>query len=82
MTDRLDEGLKTFLLWQGIAHIVMAGYAGIAGYVVLSAYQLGDKLTTQQTFMVSTIVGVLPVMLNWYMGVMASLLAAMKREAP
>lgn len=69
--DTLDDAIKTFLVWKGIAHSVMAGYSLITGYVVLSAYHLGGALTTQQTFMVSTMLGVLPVMLNWYTQVMA-----------
>lgn len=68
---KLDDALKTFLIWKGLAHIIMAGYSYITGYIVWHGYHLGDKLTTQQTFLISTAVGVLPVMLNWYMGVMA-----------
>ncbi len=70
--DRIDDALKTFLIWKGLAHLIMLGYACITGYIVLSAYHLGGALTTQQTFMVSTMIGVLPVMLNWYMGVMSA----------
>lgn len=69
--NTLDDAVKTFLMWKGVGHIIMIGYAFIAGFIVWDGYHLGDKLTTQQTFVISTLIGVLPVMLNWYSGVMA-----------
>lgn len=70
--NSLDDALKTFLMWKGIAHLTMAGYSAIVGYLLLVGFSLGDKLTTQQTFIIGTATGVLPVMLNWYTGVMAT----------
>lgn len=68
---RLDEALKTFLVWKGIAHLTMAGYASLTGWMLYRAWEIGAALTTQQTFLVGTMTGVLPVMLNWYTQVMA-----------
>lgn len=70
--NSLDDALKTFLVWKGIAHLTMAGYSIIVAYLLLQGFWLGDKLTTQQTFIIGTATGVLPVMLNWYAGVMAT----------
>jgi hypothetical protein len=67
----LDNALKTFLIWKGIAHCIMVGYAGLTGWMLFQAWNIGSALTTQQTFMVGTMTGVLPVMLNWYTQVMA-----------
>ena len=74
---RLDDALKTFLIWKGIAHLIMVGYCGILAWMLITGFLLGEKLTTQQTFLVSALVGVLPVMTMWYTGVMAET----KREA-
>lgn len=74
--NTLDDALKTFLVWHGVAHLCMVGYAGIVGWMLITGFLLGAALTTQQTFLVGTATGVLPVMLNWYAGVMA----ATKRE--
>jgi hypothetical protein len=71
MADSVTDALKTFLVWKGIAHLVMLGYALLTGFIILSAWRVGTTLTTQQTFMVGTMTGVLPVMLNWYIQVMA-----------
>jgi hypothetical protein len=73
MADRIDEGIKTFLSWQGIAHCLIVAYTLLWGYLCWDGYQRGANLTTQQTFVITTLTGVLPIMVNWYTNVMQAL---------
>lgn len=70
--NSLDDAIKTFLVWKGVGHVTMIGYAGVVGYLLLSGFWAGDKLTTQQSFIISTATAMLPVMLNFYSQVMAT----------
>jgi hypothetical protein len=47
MADRIDEGIKTFLSWQGIAHCLIVAYTLLWGYLCWDGYQRGANLTTQ-----------------------------------
>lgn len=65
--DTLDQGLKTFLVWKGLAHLAFGGYVAITFYLVLKAFELGAALTMPQAGLVTTMVSVgLPLFLNFY----------------
>jgi ammonia channel protein AmtB len=68
----LDDALKTFLIWKGIGHVVMLGYAILVAWLLVKGFNLGDKLSTQQAAIIATATTMLPMMLNFYSGVMAA----------
>lgn len=74
--NSIDDALKTFLVWHGIAHVIMAGYAILVGWLLVSGFNAGEALTTQQAAIIATATSMLPLLLNFYTTVMA----ATKRE--
>ena len=70
--DRLDEALKTFLIWKGLAHVSFAGYMALTFWMVYQAFEM-PELPVAKAGLVGSMMSVgLPLMLNWYTGVMAS----------
>jgi hypothetical protein len=70
--NTLDDAIKTFLVWKGLAHLAFTGYVAIAFYLVVSAWH-APTLSPEKAALVGSMVSVgLPMMLNWYLNVMAA----------
>lgn len=70
--NTVDDALKTFLVWKGLAHLAFAGYMTIAFYMTVSAWR-APSLSTEKAALVGSMITIgLPMMLNWYANVMAA----------
>lgn len=61
--------LREVVAWHWFAHAAFAGYCYLVYDVVLWFRGLPEP-STAQTFLVTTVVGIAPLMLNFYGGVM------------
>lgn len=73
MTTNLRVILRDFVLYQWVVHLMMLGYSAICVQVVFWFESLVDKATTQHTFFVGAVFGVLPVMVSLYTNAIAKL---------
>lgn len=69
--NTLDEALKTFIIWKGLAHVAFAGYTGLTFYLVYAAFHAADLSPTKAGLVGSMVTVGLPLMLNWYITVMS-----------
>lgn len=70
--DTIDDALKTFLIWKGLAHVAFGGYMALTFYLVYEAFMLPDLPVTKAGLVGSMVSVGLPLMLNWYTAVMAA----------
>lgn len=81
MSTNLRVILRDFVLYQWVVHILMIGYGAVATQVVFWFEALKEP-STQHTFFVGAVFGVLPVMVQLYVQAVMRLPSPPPEPAP